>query len=155
MKVIKPPQPFLKDRFRWEPDQFVIFLGGSIEMGLATDWQSRVETALEDRVGVILNPRRVEWDATWEQSINNPNFVAQVNWELDGLEAADVGVMYFDPATKAPITLLELGLFARHGKLIVCCPEGYWRKGNVDLVCRRFHVRQVPTLDNLIEVLTK
>ena len=35
---------------------------------------------------------------------------------------------------RAPITLLELGLFARSGKLIVCCPDGYWRKGNIEVV---------------------
>ena len=56
------------------------------------------------------------------------------------------------PGTKSPITLLELGLHAGKNpqKLVVCCPDGYWRKGNVDIVCRRCGVRQVPTLDDLV-----
>jgi hypothetical protein len=59
--------------------------------------------------------------------------------------------MYFDPRGKAPITLLELGLYARSGKLIVCCPEGFWRRGNVQIVTQRYGVEMVPTLENLIE----
>ena len=59
--------------------------------------------------------------------------------------------MYFAPETKAPITLLELGLFARTGKVIVCCPEGYWRRGNVEVVCARFGIARVATLDALVD----
>ena len=64
--------------------------------------------------------------------------MAAVEWELDGLERADVIAMWFAPETKAPITLLELGLFARSGKVVVGCPNGFWRKGNVEVVCARF-----------------
>jgi len=35
--------------------------------------------------------------------------------------------------------------------MIVCCPEDFWRKGNVDIVCERYGVDQVDTLDELIE----
>lgn len=123
-----------------------IFLAGSIEMGRAAQWQQTVEEALHVYSVTILNPRRDDWDATWEQSVNNPNFVAQVNWELDAQRQADCIAMYFVPDTRAPITLLELGLFADTGKLVVCCPEGYWRKGNVDVVCGRYSIPQLPTL---------
>ena len=58
--------------------------------------------------------------------------------------------MWFDPKTKSPISLLELGLFADKYKLIVYCPEGFWRKGNVDIVCKRYNVTQVNSLDELI-----
>jgi hypothetical protein len=58
--------------------------------------------------------------------------------------------MYFAPATRAPITLLELGLFARRGRLLVCCPPYYWRKGNVDVVCQRYGVRTVESLNVLV-----
>ena len=59
--------------------------------------------------------------------------------------------MYFAPRTKAPITLLELGLAARSGKAVVCCPAGFWRKGNVDVVCRRYSIPTVPSLNKLIQ----
>jgi hypothetical protein len=75
-----------------------------------------------------------------------------VEWELDALDAADVVLMYFAPETKSPITLLEMGIHAvqNPAKMIVCCPEGFWRKGNVDIVCSRYNVVQVETLDALI-----
>jgi len=63
--------------------------------------------------------------------------------------------MYFDKNTKSPITLLELGLFARSGKLVVCCPDGFWRKGNVAIVCERYRVQQVDSLEQLIHKVKK
>jgi hypothetical protein len=117
-----------------------IFLAGSIEMGTAGDWQNELVTALGSRNVMILNPRRDEWDASWQQSIDEPKFREQVEWELDGLERADLVAMWFEPATKAPITLLELGLTARADKLVVGCPDGFWRKGNIEVVCDRFGI---------------
>jgi hypothetical protein len=54
-----------------------------------------------------------------------------------------------NPATRAPVSLLELGLFARTKRMVVCCPDGYWRKGNVEIVCERYGVDTVQTLDEL------
>ena len=131
-----------------------LFLAGSIEMGQAPPWQHLVERALEADAVTILNPRRDEWDASWEQSIANPQFAAQVRWELEAQERADCIAMYFAPGTQAPITLLELGLLARTGKLVVCCPPGYWRKGNVDIVCHHYQIPQVSTLEELCGYVT-
>ncbi|HEX6987216.1 MAG TPA: nucleoside 2-deoxyribosyltransferase domain-containing protein [Planctomycetaceae bacterium] len=127
-----------------------VFLAGSIEQGQAEDWQGVVTRALSDLEVTVLNPRRDEWDASWVQSIENPQFRGQVEWELAGLERATVVAMYFAPATKAPVTLLELGLTAPTGRLVVCCPEGYWRKGNVEVVCARYGVPLVATLEELV-----
>jgi len=70
---------------------------------------------------------------------------------LDAQERATLILMYFAPTTKAPITLLELGLGARSGKLIVCCPEGYWRRGNVEIVCARYGIPMAKDLEALIQ----
>ncbi|NVB77711.1 MAG: hypothetical protein HOV81_04890 [Kofleriaceae bacterium] len=117
-----------------------MFLAGSIEMGMAVDWQSELVAALGTRDVTILNPRRADWDSSWRQSIDEPQFREQVEWELDGLERADLVAMWFVPDTKAPITLLELGLTARADKLVVGCPDGFWRKGNIEVVCSRFGI---------------
>jgi len=130
-----------------------IFLAGSIKMGRAAPWQQAVEAALNDYTVTILNPRRDDWDARWEQSIAHPAFAAQVTWELNAQERADLIAMYVAPDTLAPITLLELGLFAATGKLLVCCPAGYWRKGNVDIVCARYGIPQLPTFPELCAAL--
>jgi hypothetical protein len=143
MRVLKPPTPF-----DIGPDEKSVFLAGSIDMGEAADWQAEMTRALADSPLAILNPRRDDWDASWRQSIHEPKFKEQVEWELFGLEQADVIAMWFAPASAAPITLLELGLHARFGHLVVGCPDGYWRKGNVEVVCARFgipvHAHWVP-----------
>jgi hypothetical protein len=144
-RTLKPPAP-LGDA----PLAAGVFLAGSIDMGQAAPWQAEVERALADTPALILNPRRDDWDATWPQREDSPQFRAQVEWELEAQERAGMVAMYFAPASQAPITLLELGLFARSGRLVVCCPEGFWRKGNVDVVCRRYGVPQAPDLAGLI-----
>ena len=89
------------------------------------------------------------WDASWTQSREFGPFREQVEWELDAQEAADLIAFYFSPATRSPITLLELGLTAGRRRAVVRCPEGFWRKGNVDIVCDRYGIPQVATLDDL------
>ena len=116
----------------------------------ADRWQDHVIEQFQNAPVTILNPRRTVWDASWEQSIDNNHFTEQVNWELDALEMADVILLYFDPKTKSPITLLELGLFAKSKKLMVCCPDGFWRKGNVDVVCQRYGIPQFESLETII-----
>ena len=125
-------------------------------MGLAEQWQERVVRAMSSVSDlVILNPRRDDWDSNWEQRADTPQFYEQVSWELDMLDAADIVVMYLAPGTKSPISLLELGLCARSGKLKVCCPEGFWRRGNVEMVCRRYQIPLFATLDDLIADLER
>ena len=143
--ILKPPAPLsFDDRL---PS---VFLAGSIDLGAAEDWQSTFCRALEGERCVVLNPRREEWDSSWRQSIDDPNLREQVEWELEAQERATWIAMYFEPSSKAPITMLELGLFARTRKVIVCCPEGFWRKGNVDIVCARYGVETAPTRDALL-----
>jgi hypothetical protein len=122
-------------------DAPTVFLAGSIEMGNAEDWQKRVISYFKFKNIInFYSPRRDDWDSSWEQSLNSPNFYEQVSWELDMLTASDFIYMYFDPSTQSPISLLELGMFASSGKMVVCCPHGFYRKGNVDVVCQKFNV---------------
>jgi hypothetical protein len=131
-----------------------VFLAGSIEMGKAMHWQKQLEDEFTDREDIVLyNPRRESWDSSWVQDINNVEFKEQVEWELNAMEAADLIIMYFASETQSPVTLLELGLFARSAKLIVCCPEGFWRKGNVDIVCHKYGVQQVNTIEDIIQAI--
>lgn len=122
--------------------KYMVFLAGSIEMDKAINWQNELGMELEKIPNLtILNPRRAEWNSSWEQKIDNKFFKEQVDWELDGIESADMVIFYFDPNTKSPITLLELGIVSQlvltGKKMIICCPEGFYRKGNVDIVIDR------------------
>jgi hypothetical protein len=137
-----------------DENRLSVFLAGSIEMGKAIYWQKQLEDEFAGREDIVLyNPRRESWDNSWVQDINNVQFKEQVDWELHAMEAADLIIMYFAPETQSPVTLLELGLFARSGKLIVCCPEGFRSKGNVDIVCRKYGVPQVNTLEEIVQAI--
>lgn len=131
-------------------DILKIFLAGSIEMGQAENWQQKVVERFASEDVMLLNPRRIDWDASWEQRKDNPYFREQVEWELGALEHADHIILYFDPHTESPISLLEMGLYAESRKLLVVCPQGFWRKGNVDIVCERYHIPQFDSLDALL-----
>lgn len=130
-----------------------IFLAGSINQGESEDWQKKIIDAVQDSERVIFNPRRENWNSSWEQSIDNPQFKEQVEWELDALEGSDMIIMYFEPGSISPISLLEFGLFARSGKLVVYCPHGFFRKGNVDIVCEKYKVPQVEKFEELITLI--
>ena len=144
--VLKPPAPLV-----WPAHARTLFLAGSIEMGEAPPWQGEIERAFaDDPLTVLLNPRRDDWDASWPQSPDDERFRGQVEWELEAQERADLIVMFFAPTTRAPITLLELGLVARGGRLIVCCPAGFWRRGNVQITCERYGV---PVVDDLAALI--
>ncbi len=125
-----------------------VFLAGSIEMDKAIDWQSECEKELDKNYNVF-NPRRESWDNSWKQEASNPQFNEQVSWELNALEQADIVIMYFASNTKSPISLLEFGLYAQSGKMKVVCEDDFWRKGNVDVVCQRYNVKQYKTLKEL------
>lgn len=127
-----------------------VFLAGSIDMGGSEDWQARAIAALSASDVVLLNPRRTDWNRAWKPVAEEPEFRRQVEWELDALERADLVLMYFAPGSQSPVTLLELGLHARSGKLLLACPEGYWRKGNVDILAQRYDVPAYPSFDALL-----
>jgi nucleoside 2-deoxyribosyltransferase len=137
-----------------------IFLAGSIEMGKAEPWQDVLIKQLEalpmehNHDIVVFNPRRAEWDASWEQDISNPKFTEQVDWELDNLDRSDIIVFYFDPNTMSPITLMELGYVINLDKnLVVCCPKGFWRRGNVQVLCERYNIPVLDSFDDIVEVV--
>ncbi len=157
MTVYYPPEdaPALQPEDNRECPPLSIFLAGSIEMGNCDDWQQQVIEAIDVPEIDIYNPRRRDWDASWKQDISDGNFATQVRWELDHLDSADVQAFYFDPATMAPITLMELGICAARqtSQVVVACPPGYWRRGNVQIVCAVYGITLLDSLEALIDYL--
>jgi hypothetical protein len=145
-QIIKPNSHSQEIRY-----YLTVFLAGSIEMGSAEDWQIRIENELSNHRVTIFNPRRDDWDSSWEQRAYNSEFSYQVNWEMDSLERSDIIFMYFSPGTKSPISLLELGLHS-NDNMIVCCPEDFWRRGNVEIVCQR---KGLSIFDNLEDAISE
>lgn len=131
-----------------------VFLAGSIEMGTAVDWQAEIGPRLEAKGWDVFNPRRDAWDTTLEQSMENPNFVEQVNWELDALENCAAALFYFHPATKSPITLMEFALHApRFKTTALVCSNDFWRSGNVHVLAHRYGIERHFTLSDAVAYL--
>lgn len=130
--------------------KYSIFLAGAIDQGKAEDWQKLVSEALSEFDIIILNPRRDDWDDSWEQSKDDPQFAQQVNWELSAQENADMVIFVFTKDSKAPITFLEMGLFARTKDSMVCAEEGFYRQGNLDIVCERYGIPVYHSLEGLL-----
>ena len=150
-RIIKPPTAVNRENFNHQRVSIALF--GSIEQGKAIDWQSGCIEMLKEYDIDIYSPRRDHWDYSWVQAKDNPQFKDQVEWELTVLECADVRLFYFDPSTMSPITLMELGLASAWGSIsetVVCCPDGFWRKGNVDVVCERYGIHTEPSLNDTI-----
>jgi hypothetical protein len=127
-----------------------VFLAGSIEMGKAEDWQKTLGNKLIEKNFNVFNPRREDWDSSWVQHYRDPNFSQQVNWELNALKISDYVIMYLEPQTTSPISLLEFGLYAPSNKLFMVCPDGFYRKGNVDIVCSLYDVPLYNTINELL-----
>jgi len=132
-----------------------IFVAGSIEMGKAEPWQERLAKDLQDEKVILFNPRRDDWDSSWVQDpTEGTQFHEQVSWELKHIKNADLVVFYFDPNTQSPITLMELGLCVGMGKnFVVCCPDGYFRKGNVVITSRMGLSEPVNTYEEFLEAI--
>lgn len=144
MKEFKPPQQIESNGIK------SIFLAGTIDMGNSEDWQKVIMESFYNCNVNIFNPRRASWDSSWEQTFENPQFYQQVNWELNALERADIIILYLVAGSKSPISLLEMGLHAKDGKLIVYCPDEFYRSGNVQIVCDRYNIPLYKDLSKLI-----
>ncbi len=147
--IIKPPTeiPQLVAKMK------SVFLAGAIDNGEAKDWQSEVAKKLYSEGWVVLNPRRDKWDSSWKQSLKNKQFVAQVKWELEGLSLAKHILVNFPAESKAPISLLELGLHMRTGKVIVCASDKYERYGNVRITCDEWDVPVFRSMNDALKEL--
>jgi hypothetical protein len=139
--IFKPPMNIAKR----DTNINHVFLAGSIEMGKAEDWQAEMTGFFNLHDWGVFNPRRDDWDPTWVQDFDNPQFAQQVNWELNALDNADFILMYFAPDTISPISLYEFGRYSESNKMAVVCPKGFWRKGNIEIGC---HKDGIPLFDD-------
>ncbi len=114
-----------------------VFLAGTIDMGNSIDWQSQLAEQFESFAGdfLLYNPRQDHWNPDAPDAMDY-----QVNWELEHLESADFIIMNILGSSQSPITLLEMGLFARSGKLVVVCEPSFYRYDNVRITCAKYDV---------------
>ena len=150
--LIKSPSPIQVDNnFK------SVFLAGTIGIDSKNveDWQQHVSEKLSDYALNIYNPRRDKWEGSLEQNMDNIDLKNQINWELDALEKSDFILMNILGNSQSPITLLEFGMFAKSGKLLVCCPKEFYRYGNIQVMCYRYNVPLYNNVDDLLNDFLK
>ena len=140
--------------------KFTIFLGGSIDMGRAENWQERLATDLSDYDSdlILLNPRRTDWDPTWPQDPTpGTNFNLQVSWEFLYQDQSDLNLYYFGDDSAAPISFLELGSYGTDSPkdTVVRCSPKFYRYGNVHLFCEKHGITLTHTYEECLTELRK
>ncbi|KAF1985477.1 hypothetical protein K402DRAFT_394811 [Aulographum hederae CBS 113979] len=133
------PAPTQPNPTSLPPGNTTLFLSGSIPSSTSPShaWRTRLSNSLTHLPLTILDPTRPDWDSSWKESLSDPRFAEQTAWELEWLRKADMVAIWIAEETLAPVTLLELGLCAGWGKrVVVGCGEGYWKRGNVEAVCK-------------------
>lgn len=124
----------------YDDKRISIFLAGTIDQGNSHNWQNDFMNVFQDWDIDIYNPRRPHWNTTIDPTLVSNELENQVNWELDHLECSDLIVMRLLSSSLSPISLFEFGLFLGKRDIIVYCEEGFWRKGNVDIICDRYNI---------------
>lgn len=160
MRIIRPDSPDQK-----VPPSITVFLAGTIDNGAVEPWAHRVAAAFKKDDVTFFDPRRDNWDAKLENRAHVPEFRYQVEWELARLEACDIPFFNFVGGSVSPITLQELGYmiatrncinadhFLESEPPIVVCPDDFWRKGNVEIMCERAGLEVFNTLEEGIAEL--
>lgn len=147
MIIITPEKTYNKEPNRLNSKS--VFLAGTIDNGDSLNWQDKVIIELIN-LGVknleIYNPRREHWN----NNHSKEEMEKQIKWEQDHLDNADVIAMVLLDDSKSPISLLELGLYAKSNKLIVFCTPNFYRWDNVRLTCKKYHIELVQDLNPLI-----
>lgn len=128
----KPPH---KKIYKLDYTRHRVYLAGSTQ---GDNWQSTFINRMAGLDVDVFNPRSVCIDGLF-------------GWELDHLNIATVIALYFDPKDPSPSGLLTLGMFAKTDRLIVCCPNTFHKKADVDIICNREDIFVVDSLDALIE----
>lgn len=136
-----------------------LFLAGTTPRPGQPDWRAVVVEATAGLPVTLLDPVRPDWDGSWVEDVSFAPFREQVAWELDMQEAADLVAFFFHPHKDGMISLLELGLCARAShsvaRIVVACPPGYVKRGNVQMICQRFGLCLVESVEDLAAELAQ
>jgi hypothetical protein len=132
----------------------VIYLCGSINSGLAQDWQGELIKAFKDYKVTFLNPRRPDWDINEKKTIDNPYYIEQLDWEDNQLHDSDLVIVYFQPDLPNPGVAMDFGIIANSNHdMIVCCPEGYKYRAKVQYICEGAGVICTESFEELVKTI--
>jgi len=138
MRVITAPE-----EIDLENTDFKLYLGGSIDKKYGSPWHRNIISFISSKLGresklTIYNPKREEWDKDWPA--DSKVIDEQALWELKAMEHADLIFMFFESSCSSSVGMMQLGLNAKEGKLVVVCERHFWKKRDVDVICETYGV---------------
>ena len=110
----------------------LLFLAGSIDLELPGDWRKSVTEKLCRRFD-FFNPTTNNHKSLTEKEWEN-----HIEWELKAMERSDIILMNFLEEAKSPISLVELGLNTLNKKLVVICPERFYKRQYIVSLCKYY-----------------
>lgn len=148
--IVQPSKQVTPERFSaFEEDiktnpnnPLLIFLAGSIQPDKPIPWHEPTAHAIMRKINKL--PNHLDFTVYFINPTNNTEYTPeitdkQINWEQNMINKSDYILMYLDPDSKSPISLLEFGENIASGKLFVSCSK-------------RFHgypnIRSVATIKN-------
>jgi hypothetical protein len=130
-------------------DKKLLFLAGSIDLELPGNWRKSLADQLANHFDFFdptVTDHKTLTTAEWEEHIH---------WELAAMEKADLILMNLLPSAKSPISLVELGLHSTGSKLIVVCPDSFYKKHYLTILCHRYSTPLFDTTKEAVEHVEK
>lgn len=122
-------------------DKPYIFLAGSMDLDMVLPWRQEFINSFFETYNFLDPTNRLHG------SLTNAQMKSHIIWELEALELADIVVLNLLPKAKSPISLVELGLYAKSRKLVVICPEDFYQNHYVKTLCEYYKVPLYRSLD--------
>ena len=118
-----------------------VFLAGSMPAQKDTNWRHEAINKLGDGYH-FFDPTNPDHD-----TLNDEQMRAHIKWELDALKLSDYVVLNFLPDSTSPISLVELGLYMASEKLLVICPQEFYKWRYIDTLCKEYGTPIFQNLD--------
>ncbi|SEC82566.1 Nucleoside 2-deoxyribosyltransferase like [Tenacibaculum sp. MAR_2009_124] len=127
----------------------LVFLAGSLSIDKIDNWRNTLVNSYSTNFDFI--------DPTNDNYVllNTSQMEKHINWELEGLELSDIIFMNLLPESKSPISMVELGLYAKSNKLIICCPEIFYQYRYIKTIAKKYNAALFTELEKGIQHLKK
>lgn len=141
-----------------------IFLSGPIDLNNTFDWHSKfisgVSRLVDPKEGdprlnnnkyIILNSK-IDISNP-DISLENPEFVSKIQWELQMIDKSDVIFCNFLKKSKSPFGMNGFMLSAMSNKIIVRCLEEYMYYPYIKLITDTYNIPLLGDTSTIIDVL--
>ena len=134
LTIVTPPRLFVRR------SGAKIFLGGSIDLGNAPDWQGSITKYIDQSWGpedvTVYNPRRLD-------EFTSDLETEQAAWTISMLTLADYILLHLAGEGASPISTLELGMFIDDPRLYLSIDDEYTRKEIIEYHYNCFGIGQI------------